>query len=446
LGIPQMMIETSDRRTLRVWHIAELYPPDYGGGAAVYIRDVCRFLADRGHEVRVLCTEDSDRPPYSIRTEYDGAVRVDRLSLPHFRRHDPGGWMLGLRGWRRHQKRIMTLAGELLATWTPDLVQFHTPHALYEECSAVIERHEVPVVGMLHCAWLICPRLRLIRSPGSTSCSGPAPLKCLGCLYSHWDGSWSRAGLKLPWRLMKLGAYPAYRLWSRTETRKHVSGLIAYSEFMRTVHDGLVPGSVQHISLGIDLADRPAGRPVRPRTPLRFGFIGGFQEHKGIWDVLDAAARLNRRGLAFELHIWGPNQDPGPVRQRGLEERVVLHGMFAPREKWSVYEQFDVLLMATRDQEPYGRVIQEAAAAGAPSIAPATGGIAEQIRDGFDGLLFRVRDSADLEAKMERVVSEPPVVARLSENLWPVIDTRDAVARIEEFYYQLIQGHAPKNT
>jgi glycosyltransferase involved in cell wall biosynthesis len=186
----------------------------------------------------------------------------------------------------------------------------------------------------------------------------------------------------------------------------------------------------------------PAERPVRPRTPLRFGFIGGFQEHKGIWDVLDAAARLNRRGLPFELHIWGPNQELGPVQQRGLEERVILHGMFAPSQKWSVYEQFDVLLMASRDEEPYGRVIQEAAAAGAPAVAPATGGITEQIRDGIDGLLFRVRDSRDLKAKLERLITESALVARLVENLWSVIDTRDAVAKIEDFYFRELRDRA----
>jgi glycosyltransferase involved in cell wall biosynthesis len=237
---------------------------------------------------------------------------------------------------------------------------------------------------------------------------------------------------------MKLGGYPAYRLWSRAETRKRVDGLIAYSEFMRAVHDRSVPGPVEHISLGVDLSDRPTERPARPRTPVRFGFLGGFQEHKGIWDLLDATARLNHRGLCFELHIWGPSQEAGPVRERGLEGRVTLHGMFAAGQRWPVYEQIDVLLMASRDEEPYGRVIQEAAAVGVPAIAPATGGIAEQIRDGIDGLLFRVRDSRDLEARMERVIAEPSLVTRLSENLWTVVDTRDAVAKIEDFYFRVL--------
>src|SRR5215470_18239014 len=150
---------------LRVWQIAELYPPDYGGGAAVYVRDVCRFLADRGHEIRVLCTEGTDKPAYSVRTDYDGKVRVDRLNLPYFRREDPGGWRLGMRGWREHERRARSAIESILEGWSPDLVQFHTPYTAIEECLPLLSERRIPIVGMAHCAWLICPRLRLIKSP-----------------------------------------------------------------------------------------------------------------------------------------------------------------------------------------------------------------------------------------------------------------------------------------
>jgi len=428
----------SSLRKLKVWHIAEMYPPDYGGGAAIYVRDVCRFLAERGHDVRVLCTEAADTPPYSVRTEYDGLVRVDRLNVPYFRTQDPGGWSLGVRGWRKHQKRVAKVADEFLKDWLPDIVQFHTPYTVIEECLSSIQQADIPVVGMAHCAWLICPRLRLMRSPTATGCEGPSPLRCLECLYSHWDGSHGKAMLKLPWRVLKLGVFPAYRLWNRYTMRQQVSGLVGYSQFMADAHQGHVNGPVEHIPLGVDLTGLPDERPRRPRTPLRFGFAGGFQPHKGIWDVLDAAASLKRRGLMFELHIWGPNQEAGPLAERNLEDRVFLHGMFAPEDRWSVFSEMDILLMATRDAEPYGRVIQEAAAVGAPAIAPNIAGIGEQIRDGIDGLLYEFRDREALERQMARVISEPELVRELATNLWPVVDTRDAVAEIERFYFNVL--------
>ena len=177
-----------------------------------------------------------------------------------------------------------------------------------------------------------------------------------------------------------------------------------------------------------------------PRTVLRFGFLAGFQQTKGIWDVLDAAASLKRQGLDFELHIWGPNLDHGrdEVAKRGLEDRVFLRGMYAPNEMWSVYSEIDVALMATTVCEPLGRIPLEAAASGAPTIAPAIGGITETIRDGVDGLLYKFRDAMDLEQKMRRILEEPGLVGRLIENLRPVPDTRERAEAVEAFYYRVL--------
>ena len=419
-------------------HLAESYPPDYGGGAAIYLQDVCRFLTERGHEVRVLCAESADRPPYTIRTDADGSVRVYRINLPYFRDHDPGGWGLSIREWQLHQKRTLGALTTCNDEWTPDLVNFHTPYSLLEECLPLIEAKRLPVVGLLHDAWVICPRLNLIRSPTGNSCTGPGPGRCLECLYSHWDGSHAKAAVKLPWRALKLGFYPAYKLLKRREARQYVRGLIAVSRFIAEVHEGFIPGPVRHISLGVDLTGLPETRPVRPRAPLRFGFAAGFQTHKGIWDILDAAALLKREGLEFELHIWGPGQQREPIEQRDLGDRVFLRGSFSRQDKWQAFAEMDVLVMATRVAEAHGRVVQEAAAMGAPTLAPAVGGITEQIRDGVDGLLYRFLDVDDLSRQMARLIRNPSLVGELSANLRPVVDTRTAVGEIEKFYFEVL--------
>jgi glycosyltransferase involved in cell wall biosynthesis len=113
--------------------------------------------------------------------------------------------------------------------------------------------------------------------------------------------------------------------------------------------------------------------------------------------------------------------------------------MFSPQDRWVVLSDIDALLMATQDAEPFGRVVQEAAAAGAPTIGPAVGGIAEQIRDGLDGLLYRFRDQAHLESQMARLLTEADLYQRLTTNLWHVVDTREAVRAVEAFYFQVLQ-------
>ena len=209
-----------------------------------------------------------------------------------------------------------------------------------------------------------------------------------------------------------------------------------------TAHTWL--GPIRHIPLGVDLTGLPGERPERPRGVLRFGFVAGFQPSKGIEDVLAAAASLKRSGLAFELHVWGPQQEQcdGTIAALGLQDRVLLRGMFQPEQRWEVYADIDVALMATTVCEPLGRVPLEAGAAGAPTIGPAVGGIVESIRNDVDGLLYRFRDAADLQRQMRRVLEEPGLVQRLIDNLPTPVDVRDRVGEVEALYLSLL-GRSP---
>jgi hypothetical protein len=85
---------------MRILHVCESYPPDYGGGAGVYAADICQGLARHGHEVRVLAVEASGGSDYSVRTDLQGGVSVRRVTLGAFATRDPEGWGLGLRGYR----------------------------------------------------------------------------------------------------------------------------------------------------------------------------------------------------------------------------------------------------------------------------------------------------------------------------------------------------------
>jgi glycosyltransferase involved in cell wall biosynthesis len=424
---------------LKVLNIAELYPPGYGGGAAVYVHDTCQFLAERGHDIRVLCTESNDTSPYTIRREKVEDVIVYRLNLPYFRDKDPGGWMLSIAQWKEHCVNTIRKLEEILTDWEPDLVQYHTPYSLIEECLPSLLQRKIPIVGMTHDFWTICLRLGLSRSPTDSVCSGPSTFKCLECNYSYWDQTHTKALLKLPWRIAKLGLFPAYRLRNRNNLCQYIDGLICISKYMADAHQGHVKGEVKHLSLGIDLTRLPKSFENRPRTPLRFGFVAGFVDYKGIWDVLDTAKSLKEKGYKFEIYIWGPKQTETPLVERNIQDVVKLQGLYTPETIWEVYQEMDILLVPSRCVESYGRVIQEAAAVKVPSIAARIGGITEQIRDGVDGLLFDYRDRRDLERKMTDVIENPDLVRKLASNLWKVINTKDAVTTIEEFYFKILE-------
>jgi glycosyltransferase involved in cell wall biosynthesis len=429
------------QRPLRIWQICESYPPKYGGGAGIIAMDVSRALAACGNEVRVLTTESHPgADDYSIRTEHDGDVQIDRVTFRYLVDRDPDGWQLGLLPWLRHERRVATLIEALIAAWRPDIVQYHTTRPFGEVAPSVIQENGIPVIAMLHEAWFICGRLTLLRSPTSAPCRGPGAVKCLECMYSHYDGDHRRAIAKLSWRIPRLGIYPAYRLWRRRAARRSLSGAIGYSHFMIDACAPHLSARADYVPLGINLEGAPTPRARRPHTPVRFGFFAGFQPNKGIWHVLDAAADLKREGLEFELQIWGPDSEgrEREIAERDLQERVHLRGMYSAGNIWGPYSEVDVAIMATTVSEPFGRVPLEARAVGATTIAPRIGGIPESIRDGVDGLLYRFRDRADLTKQMRRVLTEPGLLERLCRELQPVTDTRTRGAALERVYRSIL--------
>jgi len=69
-------------------------------------------------------------------------------------------------------------------------------------------------------------------------------------------------------------------------------------------------------------------------------------------------------------------------------------------------EKADVLILCSR-REAFARVVVEAMKAGKPVLGSRSGGTVEQIRDGFNGLLYEPGDHRDLAEKIIYLLQHP---------------------------------------
>jgi len=102
------------------------------------------------------------------------------------------------------------------------------------------------------------------------------------------------------------------------------------------------------------------------------------------------------------------------VRRAGMADRVILIPGFAPDDPLlpSAYKAADVFVLPTV-HEPFGIVILEAWAAGAPVVATRIGGIPGFTHDGEDVLLFPKDDEDGLLGHLNRLADDPALRARL---------------------------------
>jgi glycosyltransferase involved in cell wall biosynthesis/O-antigen/teichoic acid export membrane protein len=127
---------------------------------------------------------------------------------------------------------------------------------------------------------------------------------------------------------------------------------------------------------------RPTERAERP-TLLYLGRLKQYKRLEVLLDVLEAVpeAHLEVAGEGDHRAVLEAEID-----ERGLHDRVTLHGFVGEDEKAELYGRAWVTLTAS-SAEGWCLTVMEAAACGTPSAALRVGGLSESIVDGQTGVL-----------------------------------------------------------
>ena len=147
------------------------------------------------------------------------------------------------------------------------------------------------------------------------------------------------------------------------------------------------------------------------------GTVTRLHEEKGNRHLLDAMPHVLRACPSAVLVVAGDGPLASALRLQadalGIRERVVFAGFVSDVPE--VTAGFDVKAIPSI-HEGFSFVAVEAMAAGVPIVASRTGGLAEIIRDGDNGLLVEQGDPAALGASLVRVLREPALARKLAES------------------------------
>ena len=149
--------------------------------------------------------------------------------------------------------------------------------------------------------------------------------------------------------------------------------------------------------------------PRRP-GPLRLLLCGVDWARKGGGIAVEALEALRGAGVEAELTVMGV-VPPSDVTERVAGIHVIPYlDKFDPaagEDFARVFAEADLLILPTR-AECYGMVFCEAAAFGVPSVATATGGTPEAIREGATGHTLPPRAGGRAYADLIRAILDEP--------------------------------------
>jgi glycosyltransferase involved in cell wall biosynthesis len=165
--------------------------------------------------------------------------------------------------------------------------------------------------------------------------------------------------------------------------------------------------AARRLELGLP-ADRPA-----------VVIAGQVIEIKGIWEFIEAAARLKSRGVRATFVVLGDDLKHQGETRRQAEAKVGALGLGEDfrflgfrSDAPALIPLFDIVAVPSHI-EPLGNATLEAMAAARPVVGSRVGGIPEMIVDGQTGLLVPSKNAAELATALAALIGDPARVARL---------------------------------
>lgn len=325
------------------------------GGAEVHLFAILRRLAERGHEVTVMC---SGWPGCAAQACYHG-VTVRRVGGRHsFALLGPGAVRRAV-GARAYDVVIEDI--NKLPLYLPVL----TALPVY-----VIVPHLFGATVFREAAWPIAAVVWLAERP-------------------------------IPW---------AYR--------RCAFHAISDSTRDDLVRRGIAAEQVRVIYPGVDAEwYAPAGDPeaARARAPT-FLYVGRLKRYKGIETAIRAVARLHESGTLVRLVVAGDGDDRARLeevaRRLGVRHLVEFRGFVSDDEKRALMRQAWAVVLPSA-KEGWGLTNVEAAACGTPALAADRPGLRETVRHGETGFLFPYGDAPALARQLASLASDPGLVSRM---------------------------------
>ncbi|WP_341730237.1 glycosyltransferase [Brooklawnia sp.] len=138
---------------------------------------------------------------------------------------------------------------------------------------------------------------------------------------------------------------------------------------------------LRKVPLGVDLEtfNPDKGAPDPGPGPLQLCYVGRMSHEKHPQLGVAAAAELHRRGVGFELHMYGTGPDLKSLRAQAGRAPVQFHGFVAGRDDVARRLAASDISLSVSPTETFGLAVLEALACGTPVVTADRGGARELI-------------------------------------------------------------------
>ena len=202
---------------------------------------------------------------------------------------------------------------------------------------------------------------------------------------------------------------------------------------------------------GIPCTAEPVERPVGDVPELLF--LSNLLIEKGVLVLLDSLQILQNQGIHFRCKLVGGETADldaaklaDALRSRGLTETVTYRGKLLGVEKEVSWASANIFVFPTFYQnECFPLVLLEAMAHRLPCVATDEGAIPDIVRDGESGLIVKKHDAADLANKLEVLLQDASLRARMGVAARSTYEECFTLERFEKTFAECLKAAIIEN-
>jgi glycosyltransferase involved in cell wall biosynthesis len=197
-----------------------------------------------------------------------------------------------------------------------------------------------------------------------------------------------------------------------------VTAFVAPSTYIgdRLRRMGVAPEKTHVVYNGIEAVDNGSFSVSRTGVPT-IGIVGQVGPWKGHDDLVEALAILRKKTHVLRCVVFGDGEE---VYQAGLKEKASLLGVAdcltwrgyvqSPQE---IYDEIDICVVPSRQDEAFGLVAAEAALRAIPVVAARRGALPEIVVDGETGFLVDAERPDQLADRLQLLIQDRDLRQRL---------------------------------
>lgn len=372
--------------------------PQYGhlwSGVGTYATHLVNGLAERGHDITVICPDVSERkinPKVKV-------INMEGLNI----KPTLGNWVLLSYHFNKHLQRLVAKE------------YFNIVHYVDARDSYFCKIKNIPVVGTIHDYYFV----EAFKNP---------------LLYKKYYDDW----------IKRWGFYNLTRILEKKGIKK-LSFVITNSNYVkesivRNYYDGKKTLGIKSIYIGIerslnsgfsyDNKDKLKGNPA-------ILFVGQNFQRKGLPVLIQALADVKRVLPEATLYVVGRyknNKEEEMMhlsKSLGIADNISFLGWKDNEEVKNLFKKVDVFAMPSLI-EGFGLVFLEAMNAGVPVIGGKTGGTPELIEDGVNGFLVKPGDWIELSEKIQIIMKDDDCKERFIQNGYNTFEKFSVERMVEE--------------